>query len=427
MQIRTIRWPQDRPAIIDHMRLVHGADASDMLGNWYGSMVDFNPEDCFVIDGENDQIAAHTMVIPRFLHFGESIIQAGEIGIGGTLETYREQGYASALMQRSIERMTERGDAVSIIFGIPNFYERWGYEYGIGVYLTGFESYIETELALKANKWDFLHSHDRRLAAWLGIRQKEIVVRSFDLADLPAVMELYNQSAVRGHYVMARDEATWQWQLGYMEANGRYQSGEFLVAEHNNQIVAYLRMATDSHVNWFNPESSRFAIIESAGNDPDAIEALLAEVAVCAHDYNAQRIGLYIHPESTLMRHVLAHGAVMRSYSGAGFLRLNDLTLLLESMLSTFQRRLSHSPFATDAIRLRVSSEEQSAEISFGALHGMEEEIVLEAPSTDLMRLFSGWYGIDNLSAEGYSERHYERLKALFPKGDPKIGIADLI
>jgi predicted N-acetyltransferase YhbS len=134
--IRTIRWPEEREAILEHIRLVHGPGDSDLLGHWYGTMPGFDPEDCFVIDGENGEIAAHTMLIPRQVQFGESVLQASEVGVVGTLDTYRKQGLASALMNRAVERMTERGDAVSILFGIPNFYERWGYDYGLGLYLT---------------------------------------------------------------------------------------------------------------------------------------------------------------------------------------------------------------------------------------------------------------------------------------------------
>ncbi len=170
MQIRTINWPDDREKILEHIRLVHGPGDSDLLEKWYGSMPGFDPSDCFVIDGDNGEIAAHTMLIPRFVQFGDSVLPASEIGVVGTMEQYRSRGYASALMEQAIERMTERGDAVSLIFGIPNFYEKWGYQYALGLYLTSFESNIETELARKAGEWNMAHSHQRRVASQLGIR-----------------------------------------------------------------------------------------------------------------------------------------------------------------------------------------------------------------------------------------------------------------
>lgn len=427
MEIRNVEWPAERDAILDHIRVVHGPADGDVLGKWYGTMPRFDPADCFVIPGEQGEIAAHTMLIPRFIHFGESVVQASEIGVVGTLEKYRKQGYASALMERALERMTERGDGVSIVFGIPNFYERWGYEYGLGLYLTSYESTIDTQLALKAGTWDLTHSHQRRMSSWLGLRNRELMVRPFALDDLPAVMNLYAQSAARGHAVMARDEAIWQWQINYMEDIGRADKTSFLVAEADDTLLGYIRMVTNTPVNWFREDASRFSVVEFAGDDPDATEALFAEAAACARDFDAERIGLYVHPHSTLMKHALVHGACLRSLTGAGFIRLNDLALTAESMIGTFQSRLDQSPYSGRKVRIRIAVENQSAELMIGTIGGKDLTVELEAPATDLIRLFTGWFGLSNLTPGSFSAKDKEVLNVLFPRGDPRVGIADLI
>src|SRR5258707_8500939 len=97
MEIRNIDWPAERDAILEHIRVVHGPGDSDLLGKWYGTMPHFDAADCFVIDGSEGEIAAHTMLIPRVIRFGDSILPASEIGVVGTLETYRGAGYATAL------------------------------------------------------------------------------------------------------------------------------------------------------------------------------------------------------------------------------------------------------------------------------------------------------------------------------------------
>ncbi len=428
MDIRTINWPDERPAIMEHIRVVHGPGDLDLLGRWYGTMPNFDPSDCFVIDGDNGEIAAHLMLIPRALQFGESLLPASEIGVVGTLETHRGQGYARALMDHAVEHMVTRGDAVSIIFGIPNFYEKWGYEYAVGLYLTSYESGIATESALKANQWNLSHSHQRRIASWLGIRGQSITVRPFTVNDLPAVMALYQQESAKGHYIIARDEQMWQWQLNYMTDIGRYDNESFLIAEDSGAILGYIRLVTSAPVNWFRTEdAARFSIIESAGDNPDATEALLYEAAAMARDYDAERIGLFVHPQSQLMEHALTRGAILRSFTGAGFLRLNDLAQVLERMHNTFQSRLSASPFGEWDIQLRVLSENAGAEIALGMEGGKPEIIELASPATDLIRLFSGWFGVGNLALGSYSLRQEDVLKVLFPKGDPKIGLADLL
>jgi predicted N-acetyltransferase YhbS len=428
MHIRRISWPADSRAIMEHIRLVHGPGDSDLLEKWYGTMPGFNPDDCFVIDGKDGEIAAHLMLIPRAVRFGDSVLPAAEIGVVGTLETYRGQGYATALMERAIQRMAERGDAVSIIFGIPNFYERWGYDYAVGLYLTSYESSIDTELALRANDWNSSNAYQRRLASMLGVRGKPITVRPFALDDLPAVMTLYDQASALGYSVFVRSEDTWLWQIDYMADIGRHDKDSFLVAEDEGAIVAYLRMVTSAPVNWFRgEEASRFSIVEFAGDDPDATSALLAEAASCARDYDAARIGLFVHPQSTLMGHALARGGTLSAFTGAGFLRLNDLALALDGMSNTLQQRLEASPFARRRIKLRVMTEDTSAEVHLGGEGGAEERIDFEIPAAQLIQLLSGWSGLDTLSSRSYSLRHENILQVLFPKGSPKIAIADLI
>src|ERR1700687_5863170 len=104
MQIRTIDWPDEKEKVLEHIRLVHGPGDSDLLEKWYGTMPGFDPADCFIIDGDEGEVAAHTMLIPRVVQFGSSILPASEIGVVGTLDTYRKRGFATALLEQSILR-----------------------------------------------------------------------------------------------------------------------------------------------------------------------------------------------------------------------------------------------------------------------------------------------------------------------------------
>ncbi len=424
MEIRNIRWPDDWDRIAEHIRLVHGPGDVDFLTRWYGAFPGFDPADCFVIDGAQGEIAAHVMVVPRQIRIGDSLIPTGEIGVVGTLETYRGQGLARLLIERALQRMTERGDALGLILGIPNFYEKWGYEYAVGLYLTSYESGIDLEHALRANRMDQSHSYQRRAAAYLGLRGQEVSVRRFYSSDLAAVMRLYDLESARGHYLLARDQATWEWQLGFLADIGRYDQDDFLVAEVDGEIVAYLRMVSSGQVNWFlENEAARFSIIEYAGDHPDAAEALLGAAAQSARDYNAERIGLFVHPESRLMRHALMHGGTRREFTGAGFLRLHDLPRLLALLAPTLEARLAASCFGAGG-ELRVTTEEQTAEVALG---GAGPVISLELPAADFVRLVTGWFGVDDLAAGHVAEDDRDRLDVLFPKGEPRLAIADLL
>jgi predicted N-acetyltransferase YhbS len=426
MYLRNVQWPDDQDALLRHILQVHGPTDCDLLAAWYGTTPRFDPADYFVVENDDGtEIIAHVGVVPRLVQIGQSLLTAGEIAFFGVLDSHQDQGIEPALLDIAHDRMVARGDALGLVLGTPNFYEAWQYEYAVGLYLTSYESDIPTDLALKAGHWDLQHAYERRTADWLGVRSRPLTVRRFYLSDLPAVMALYQAESRAGHSILARDEETWLWQLDYMTRIGRNEPDDFLVVEIENQIAGYIRLVTDTPLNWFREaEAARFSVIEAAGSDPDAIEALLAEAARLAQTFNARRIGLFVHPASQFARHALVRGASFRSFTGAGFMRVHNLPLAVQQLGPELEARRLASPYAGRAFRLVITTEHDQAEIELG--HGTPEPVELEVPATAFVRLLSGWYGIDHLNA-GYLARHDDLLRVLFPRRDPKIGLADLI
>jgi predicted N-acetyltransferase YhbS len=424
MTVRNIRWPDDHDAILEHIRLVYGQNDYYLLAGAYGQTPTFDPADCFVIDGENEgEIAAHAMIVPRQVQIGTSLLPTAEISLLGAVEPGR--GYEEALLNAVHDRMNARGYALGLSFGQPVLFEPWGYEYAVGLYLTSYESDISTELAQRAGHWNLEHSYERRTADRLGIRNQAVTVRRFYINDLPSIQALYAAESARGHYLFARDEAAWMWQLDYLTRIERYSPDDFLVAETNEQLVAYVRVVSQAQVNAFrDTQAASFSVIEAGGDHADGIEALLAEVAHMAQTIGVDRIGLFVHPASRLIRHALAHGASLRCFTGAGFVRLHDLTLVMEALQPELDIRRWESRFADRAYHLVITTENDQAEIVLG--RGEPETIQLEIPATSLVRLITGWFTIDHLQA-GYYEQDRDLLRVLFPPREPKIGMADLI
>jgi predicted N-acetyltransferase YhbS len=424
MLVRNILWPDDQDAILDHLHSVHGPDDFETLAAWYGDTPTFDPDDCFVIDGENE-IAAHAMIVSRYLQIGDSTLPTAEIGVFGVLEPYQDQGLEYELLDVLHRRMTERGDALGLNFGAPHLFEHWQYDYAVGLYLTHYESAIPTELALKAGSWDLQQGYDRRTADRLRVHNRNVTVRRFYLNDLPAIQALYAAESACGHYMMARDEEAWKWQIDYLTRTGRNDPDDFLVAEIDGRLVGYVRLVTQVPVNLFlDSRATRFSVIEAGGIDPNGIEALLGHVARTAQALDIDRIGLYVHPESAFMRHALVHGATLRAFTGAGALRLHDLGQTLYHFSPTLEARRLNSPFVARAYHLIVTTEHDQGEVYLGM--GDPEIVELEVPSTSFVRLLTGWYGIDHL-ATGYHQRYTDLLRALFPRRTPMIGIADLL
>lgn len=423
--VRSLRWPDDRAALVAHFRQAHGPGEDELLSAWYGTLPGFDPRNSFVIEDESGAITAHAMLIPRQLQIGASALPTAEIAVLDAPGGSAQRNLQHALFAALHARMSERGDALGLLLGSPDVGETWQYEYAVGLYLTSFESGIATESLLKAGRWDAAHSYERRTADRLGICRQPVTVRRFYSSDLPDVAELYAAESARGHYVVARDPATWAWQLDYLARMGRYEPDDFLVAESEGHVVAYARLVTQGPVNWFlERDAATFGVVEAAGDHPDGIEALLAAIGHTALTFGAERVGLYVHPHSPLMRHALARGACQRAFTGAGLVRLHDLDEALDRLRPALEQRRLDSPYAARAYHLIVRTETDQGEVFLGM--GEPEVVELEAPSTVVARLITGWYGLDHLTT-GYHERYAPLLRALFPQGDPRIALADLL
>ncbi len=117
--VRPIQWPADHNAILDHMRVAYSAEDYTMLAAAYGHTPAFDPADCFVIDGDRGEIAAHGMLIPRHVQIGTSVLPTAEIGALRVLDEYQEHALELALLDALHDRMAEREDVLALAFGDP--------------------------------------------------------------------------------------------------------------------------------------------------------------------------------------------------------------------------------------------------------------------------------------------------------------------
>lgn len=425
MTVRSLQWPDDRDALLAHFAQTYTPAEVEVLAASYGESVGFDPANCLVIDGDGGVIAAHGMLMPRPIQIGSTVLAAVEVGAVTVLPSMRERGYEALLVDALHDLMAARGDALDLTFSRTPALAVWDYEAAVGLYLSHYEPVIDTVQAVQAGHWDASRGYDHRTADRLGARGQSATVRRFYINDWPAVHALYTAASAQGHYLFTRDETSWRWQLDYLARTGRYEPDDFLVAEIDGNLVAYVRVVPSGEVNPFNSgPGAPFSVIEAAGMHPDGVEALLGEVARTARAFGADRIGLYVHPQSALMRHALARGACLRHFTGAAFMRLNNLGAALNQLQPELDRRRADSAFVQRAYRLVVTTENDVGEITLGT--GEPDTVALEIPNTDLVRLITGWFGAEHL-ATGYHERHAALLRVLFPQRDPKISMADIL
>jgi len=75
---------------------------------------------------EGKDIARVTTLDLR-MRIGSAVLTMGGVAGVGTDDEHRNKGYAALLMQASLDWMREAGYDCSVLFGIRDFYHRWGY------------------------------------------------------------------------------------------------------------------------------------------------------------------------------------------------------------------------------------------------------------------------------------------------------------
>jgi predicted acetyltransferase len=77
---------------------------------------------------DDGRVVAYLHVVSRDIQIGRAILHAGGIAGVCTDPATRMKGYAKLLMEDAIEFMRKEGYEYTLLYGIPNFYHKFGYE-----------------------------------------------------------------------------------------------------------------------------------------------------------------------------------------------------------------------------------------------------------------------------------------------------------
>src|SRR3954465_13156032 len=77
------------------------------------------------LDGKQ---VSRAVIVPMLMRIGAAVVRMDGIGGVGTEEEFRHRGYSRRVMETAVQQM-QRGDAaLSTLFGIQDFYQKFGYE-----------------------------------------------------------------------------------------------------------------------------------------------------------------------------------------------------------------------------------------------------------------------------------------------------------
>lgn len=355
----------------------------------------FQPEHALIVR-DAGKIVSHVTLFERPLRFGPSILKTAGIGDVLTIPDYRGKGLSSLIMRAALDLMQEQNFDLTMLFGIPNYYHKFGYIEAM--------SFYQLELLnLKPN-----------------ISSASYQVRPFDRTDLPVMLELYCNATRDGNLVVDRS-------LAYLESK-QIEPQHVLVLTHANGQLAGYALTWDRI-------KSQFAVIEAITENHQASLALLAEIYKRKPATDAT-LKIKMSPQMPFVRHVRYLGTEMQSRvfgegEGKGMLAIVDLCRLLNKFKPLLNQRLAASCFHQFSGRLEIHCQ-QSVALDFenGTLHHCQAfsptSTSTAALITDL-RYFTrnviGFWSISDLleqtEAQIADEMTQELFGFLFPKAAP--------
>lgn len=207
----------DVPAILD--LLTHFDRPREFLRPRYEQDPTYQPRQSFVWE-EDGRLLAHVRVYERTLRLPDATLAMAGIGNVVTHREHRRRGYNRRVLDSALADAAHRGFAYSLLWtNSPFVYERHGYGSAPEQVVAG-------------------------VAAAPGgspSNARPVLVRPFEITDLPSVARLYEQVHGERPGTVVRDQPYWRANLAFR----REEPGDFLLALDEDTLVGYIRTRRD--------------------------------------------------------------------------------------------------------------------------------------------------------------------------------------
>lgn len=316
---------------------VHGRAA---IGNMSRSLLLDHPATSpehwlFVEDSKTAAVVSALCLIPWRVRFGEVELKAGEMGMVGTRETYRNRGLIRYQVERFNELLESGGYDFSHIQGIAYFYRQFGYEYAVPL----------------EPRWriDLDRIPDPEKNSGLTFRRA-------DHADLPELMRLFDEVNQRFTVRALRDADIWAYLLG-PSMKTEMAADTWVVTSGSANTVSYFRVSRHGF-------GEGLIVSEAGPMKPDVTLAVLSKLKHLAVRKKKPYIRLNLPDVCDLVRSSRALGAY-NPRSWAWQIRILHLGRLLEKLAPVFEKRLALSPFAGASETLCLNLYREAFELRF--------------------------------------------------------------
>jgi len=356
-----------------------------------------------IVDGES---VSRLSIVDHDMRIGSATVKMGGIGGVHTDKEHRMKGYSRRVMTDSVEYMRDEGYDMSMLFGIRDFYPKFGYITALAMHRAAMT--IPPEV----------------------LRRPQYRTRPMTDADIGAVIDLYNEDNRTRTCSVVRHHGRWT----HFPKGSRFRvpATAFVVEDDSGTVVAYAA---------FDDVPDAVNIVEVPAVRDDVFPELVREFTRMAETANVDTIGIFAPPDHPFIEYCHAYDCQLTTTfraDGDGMLRIINLRSTFEKIRPVLEARLRRHAalaagdgrcpslrIATDIGGVVLEMDEASLAIRDGDRPATCE---IELPQTILTQLIVGYRRVrsalsdDSLRAPGEAA---QLAAALFPKAEPYIWAAD--
>lgn len=349
----------------------------------------------------NDECVSRLTIVPFNIRVGAAQIRMDGISSVRTADEHRKKGYCSRVMDAAIERMTTAGTAITMLYGIRDFYEKFGYA-------TSGPNY----LVMLRDVTKGCHLPD----GWTA--------RPITSDDLPAARDVYDRatSCATGAAVRSESDLSWS-QILNPERPAEENECRVIVGP-DGLIHAYAWLAR-----WHNhlkqvedafPDCLVFG--EVIADSPQSADAVLCVCRLMAQERAQERVLLMAPHDGWVGMAAMSQDArLMCEYqsSGMSMVRVIDVRRLLKSLRPEIEARLQRSRFE-GSLTIRTDIGDVAIVVGPDGVRvgDASEGLAISMPQTALGRLALGSFPPEDILArlpEPPDPAAAELVQTIFP------------
>lgn len=339
-------------------------------------------------------------VIDLEVKVGSVYLKMGGMGGVGTLEQHRMKGYSKKVLEHSVDYMTKMGYDISMLYGIPDFYDRWGY----ASTLPDYKFTVPLRNARRAREG--LHA------------------RPMTKEDAHQVLDIYELTNKDRTGPVRRHRDTWfRFRKG---TDWRILADGTVFEDGSGKIVGYY--ASDR---W--PRVMR--ITEVGATETRFYENLLRHAATVADQKQATELEVFVpfdHDFANLCKRMGCTVKLDYQYDAMGMGRIIGLRSTLEKLAPELSRRIEQANFKVGAsgLTFRTDIGDVTLELTSSGVvlsQGVSDNQVGISQST-LLQLILGYRTVADVLADQTTKTVggvRGALEAMFPSGHPYIWLSD--